>query len=439
MSVPAEKILSTRINHMENAMNKVELLVPAGDMDKLKIALRFGADAVYVGGRQFGLRAAAGNFDLDQLRKAIDLTHQQGKRIYLTLNAYLRPEDLAGVDGYLEALRPLATDGYIVSDPGVLMRVKHIDPQREIHLSTQANTTNAESCRFWQRQGVERVNLARELNIDEIRQIRRGSDIGLEVFVHGAMCVAYSGRCLLSTALTGRSANEGACAQPCRWNYALVEETRPGQYFPIEEDGRGTYIMNSRDLCLLDHVPDLIEAGVDSLKIEGRMKTLYYVAAVTRIYRAAIDRYLADPANYQCDPLWIEELDKVSHRPYTTDYLPADDAAVHTEDSRYRRTHDFIGVVREVAGDRVLLEGRNRFSIGDTIELIGPQMRQVTFTVPPCQDEQGEPVAVIQPNARVWMTIPGTVAVGDLLRREKSQPGWTVAGSTSDPLEKKPI
>jgi len=417
-------------------MNNVELLVPAGDMDKLKTALRFGADAVYVGGQQFGLRAAAGNFDFEELREAIELTHQQGKRLFLTLNAYLRPQDIADLDSYLEALRPLATDGYIVSDPGVLMRVKHIDPQREVHLSTQANTTNGESCRFWQQQGVNRVNLARELHLDEIRQIRQSSDIGLEVFVHGAMCVAYSGRCLLSTALTARSANEGACAQPCRWNYALVEETRPGQYFPIEEDGRGTYIMNSRDLCLLEQVPDLIEAGVDSLKIEGRMKTLYYVAAVTRIYRAAIDRYVADPGNYQCDPLWIEELDKVSHRPYTTDYLPADDASVHAADSRYRRTHDFIGVVRAVEGEQVLIEGRNRFAVGDTIELIGPQMRQESFVVPSCRNEQGDSVDVIQPNARVWMTIAGEVAEGDLLRREKIQPGWTVAGQPTQTEDK---
>lgn len=409
-------------------MDTIELLVPAGDMDKLKTALRFGADAVYVGGQQFGLRAAAGNFNLDQLSQAVDLTHDQGKRIYLTLNAYLRPDDFDELDDYLEALRPLGTDGYIVSDPGVLQRIKQVDPRREIHLSTQVNTTNGYSCRFWQQQGVDRLNLARELNLEEIRQIRSQSDIELEVFVHGAMCVAYSGRCLLSTALTARSANEGACAQPCRWNYALVEETRPGQYFPIEEDGRGTYIMNSRDLCLLDQVPDLIRAGVNSLKIEGRMKTLYYVAAVTRVYRAAIDAFLADPAGYQFDPAWREELDKVSHRPYTTDYLPADDAAVHAEDSRYRRTHDFIGVVRQVEEGRVLIEGRNRFKVGDEIELIGPKMCQHRFVVAPCEDEAGQPVATIQPNARVWLPFEGAVGVGDLLRREKDQPGWVSSG-----------
>ena len=417
-------------------MNTVELLVPAGDMDKLKTALRFGADAVYVGGQQFGLRAAAGNFSFAELKEAIALTHQQGKRLFLTLNAYLRPGDFSQLDEYLERLRPLATDGYIISDPGVLRRIKQMDPERELHLSTQVNTTNAESCLFWQQQGVDRVNLARELNFEEICHVRQQCHIDLEVFVHGAMCVAYSGRCLLSTALTARSANEGACAQPCRWNYALVEETRPGQYFPIEEDGRGTYIMNSRDLCLLDQIPALMKAGVNSLKIEGRMKTLYYVAAVTRVYRAAIDRYLADPENYCCDPLWVEELDKVSHRPYTTDYLPADDASVHAEDSRYRRTHDFIGVVRAVEQGRALIEGRNRFAVGDTIEVIGPQMRQSAFTVPPCHTEQGEPVSVIQPNARVWMSLPADTAQGDLLRREKTQPGWTVAGQPKTTEEK---
>jgi putative protease len=207
-----------------------------------------------------------------------------------------------------------------------------------------------------------------------------------------------------------------------------VEETRPGQYFPIEEDGRGTYIMNSRDLCLLDQVPDLIRAGVNSLKIEGRMKTLYYVAAVTRVYRAAIDAFLADPAGYQCDPAWREELDKVSHRPYTTDYLPADDAAVHAEDSRYRRTHDFIAVVRRVEEGRVLIEGRNRFKVGDEIELIGPQMCQHRFIVAPCEDEAGQPVTTIQPNARVWLPFDGAVGVGDLLRREKNNPGWVSSG-----------
>lgn len=411
----------------------IELLVPAGDMDKLKVALRYGADAVYVGGEQFGLRAAAGNFDLEQLKEALDLVHEHGKRLFLTLNAYVRPTEFEALNRYLEALRPLAIDAYIVSDPGVLQQIQAVDPQREIHLSTQANTTNGAACRFWQQQGVQRVNLARELSLAEITRIRAETTIGLEVFVHGAMCVAYSGRCLLSTALTARSANEGACAQPCRWNYRLVEETRPGQYFPIEEDARGTYLMNSRDLCLLEQLPQLLAAGVNSLKIEGRMKTLYYVAAVTRVYRAALDHYLADPEHYRCDPLWREELDKVSHRPYTSDFLPADRAEIHAADSRYRRSYDFIGIVRELAANGVArIEGRNRFCVGDEIELIGPAMRQQVLRVAPCTDGDGQAVSVIQPNAQVWMAVPPDAAVGDLLRRQKPHgDGWAVAGATT--------
>ncbi len=401
-----------------------ELLVPAGDMDKLKVALLYGADAVYVGGEQFGLRASAGNFSLADLSAAVTLVHQHGKRLFLTLNAYVRPSDMEQLDDYLEQLQVLDIDAYIVSDPGVLQRVRHLDPQREIHLSTQANTINGPACQFWQQQGVQRVNLARELNMTEIATIREQTEIELEVFVHGAMCVAYSGRCLLSTALTGRSANEGACAQPCRWNYALVEQTRPQQQFPIEEDRHGTYIMNSRDLCLLEQLPQLIAAGVNSLKIEGRMKTLYYVAAVTRVYRAALDSYLADAQNYCCDPLWRAELDKVSHRPYTGDFLPAEDAAVHSADSSYLRTHDFIGIVREVIMDGsqllVRVEGRNRFYRGDVIELIGPNMRQHEFCAPVCRDSDGNNVEIIQPNAQVWMPMPIEVAVGDMLRRQKA-------------------
>ena len=408
-------------------MTSIELLAPAGDMDKLKTALLYGADAVYLGGEQFGLRAAAGNFTLAQFKEAVTVTHGWGKRLYLTLNAYVRPSEFDLLDDYLEQLKPLAIDGYIVSDPGVLSRIRQLDPQREIHLSTQANTTNGYSCQFWQQQGVQRINLARELSLDEIAEVRRHSDVELEVFVHGAMCVAYSGRCLLSTAMTARSANEGACAQPCRWKYSLVEQTRPGQSFAIEEDERGTYIMHSRDLCLLDQIPDLVAAGVNSLKIEGRMKTLYYVAAVTRVYRAALDRYLADPQGYQCDPLWRQELDKVSHRPYATDFLPVDDAAVHAEDSRYRRSHDFIGIVRRIGEDgRALIEGRNRFFVGDEVDLIGPAMRQNTFRVADCCDDKQQPLSVIQPNAMVWTQLPAGAAVGDMLRRKKmTGSGWT--------------
>jgi len=397
-----------------------ELLAPAGDIDKLRVALDYGADAVYLGGEMFGLRAQAGNFDLEQLHRAVDETHARNKKLYLTLNAYLPQGQMHALDNYLEELRGLNIDAYIVSDPGVLSRVKAVDPRRELHLSTQANTLNAAACTFWQQQGVARVNLGRELTLEDIHSIRQNSSIGLEVFVHGAMCIAYSGRCLLSAAMTGRSATSGACAQPCRWNYALVEETRPKQAFGIEEDSGGTYIMNSRDLCLLEQIPALIAAGVDSLKIEGRMKTLYYVATVTRVYRAAIDACSADPDHYQGDPLWRAELDKVSHRPYTTTFLTPDDAAVHSEDSRYRRSHDFLGIVRaQRSATEFLVEGRNRFRCGDTIEVIGPDMRQTEVVVEDARTPTGEPCPVIQPNARVWLHLPAGSQVGDLLRGEK--------------------
>ncbi|MFO7831457.1 MAG: U32 family peptidase [Desulfuromonadaceae bacterium] len=405
-----------------------ELLAPAGDIDKLKVALEYGADAVYLGGDNFGLRAQAGNFDLGSLRKAVEETHKRGKKLYLTLNAYIFETQIPALEAYLEALRPLKIDAYIVSDVGVLSRIRDLDPQREIHLSTQANTLNAPACNFWHKYGIERVNLGRELPLHDIAAIRQGTDMGLEVFVHGAMCVAYSGRCLLSTALTGRSANSGACAQPCRWNYALVEETRKEQAFGIEEDHQGTYIMNSRDLCLLEYIPDLIGAGVNSLKIEGRMKTLYYVAAVTRVYRAAIDAYMADPERYHCDPLWREELDKVSHRPYTTDFLPPDDATIHHEDSRYRRSHDFLGIVREqLSATEFIIEGRNRFECGDSIEVIGPGMRQSEVVIHSARNLKDEPCAVIQPNARVRLELPPDTRPGDMLRREKpADQRWSI-------------
>jgi len=260
-----------------------ELLAPAGNLEKLETALLYGADAVYVGGEHFGLRAQADNFTLEQLARARDLTRRLNRRLYLTLNAYLAPGEMDACADYVERLRDLELDAYIVADPGVLALVRAIDPERELHLSTQANTTNAEAIRFWAGAGVKRVNLARELSLEEIRAVRKATEAELEVFVHGAMCVAYSGRCLLSAALTGRGANRGLCTQPCRWSYALMEKTRPGRYFSLEQDERGSYLLNSRDLCLLYQLPLLVEAGIDSLKIEGRMKSRYYVAAVTRV------------------------------------------------------------------------------------------------------------------------------------------------------------
>jgi putative protease len=409
---------------VDSIMKRPELLAPAGDMEKLETALAYGADAVYAGAARFGLRALAGNFDIDELARARRLVADRGKRLYLTLNAYLRPGELAAFEAYLEELRPLDLDAYIVSDPGVLEVVKRVDPGREIHLSTQANTTNASAVEFWRQAGVRRINLARELSLAEIRAIRGGTSAELEVFVHGAQCVAYSGRCLLSAALAARSANAGLCAQPCRWRYALVEETRPGQYLPVEEDERGSYVMNSRDLCLIQHLPQLIEAGVDSLKIEGRMKSRYYVAVVTRVYRAALDSFLADPAGYRFDLRWREELEKVSHRPYDSGFLSGGgESPVHHQDSRYRRSHDFVGVVVAVKGTgRGMVQARNRFFSGEVLELIGPEMRQAQFVAGGLVGENGRQLEVAQPNSQMEMDLPCGAQPGDLLRREKAGP-----------------
>lgn len=400
-----------------------ELLAPAGNLEKLETALLYGADAVYVGGEHFGLRAQADNFTLEQLARARDLTRRLNRRLYLTLNAYLAPGEMDACADYVERLRDLELDAYIVADPGVLALVRAIDPERELHLSTQANTTNAEAIRFWAGAGVKRVNLARELSLEEIRAVRKATEAELEVFVHGAMCVAYSGRCLLSAALTGRGANRGLCTQPCRWSYALMEKTRPGRYFSLEQDERGSYLLNSRDLCLLDQLPLLVEAGIDSLKIEGRMKSRYYVAAVTRVYREALDRYVENPDLWRPLADWQRELESVSHRPYSTGFfLGRDEPQLQPEDGGYIRHCDFVGEVVEVEKDgRGEVVGRNRFFPGEVLELIGPGMRQARFEVRKPAAGDGSSLSVVQPNARVWLPLPPGARAGDLLRRNRSE------------------
>jgi len=393
-------------------------------MEKLETALLYGADAVYCGIEQFSLRALAGNLTLDELPVACEKAHSLQKRLYLTLNVYLRPGEEVQARQLLHALKDIPVDAYIVSDPGMLLLVQEIDPQRELHLSTQANTTNAQAAQFWQRQGVKRLNLARELSLREMTEVCKSSSLEFEVFVHGAMCMAYSGRCLLSAELSGRSANSGTCSHPCRWKYSLQEETRPREFFPVEEDDRGTYIMNSRDLCLIEHLPKLIEAGADSLKIEGRMKSLFYVAVVVRTYRAALDAWQKDPSGFRVDPAWLRELDAVSHRPYGTGFLFADDPTfVHAADSKYIRDCDFVGIVREAATeDAWVVEGRNRFQAGDRLELIGPAMKQHEFVFQNAISQNGEELPTVQPNALVKMVLPAGAQPGDLLRRWR-EPG----------------
>ncbi len=404
---------------MNRQKKKPELLMPAGDLQKLKTAIRFGADAVYLGTEDFGLRAHAGNFNLEDLQTARELTREAGVAIYLTLNASLRPGEFVALEQLLERLKPLALDAYIVADPGVLTSIRKLDPHRPIHISTQANSCNPQTAEFWRLAGATRLNLARELTLDDIRAFAGQTELELECFVHGAMCVAHSGRCLISAALNERSANRGDCSQPCRWHYQLTEQTRPNEPMDIEEDFRGSYFFNSRDLCLVEQLPELIAAGVHSFKVEGRMKSLYYVATTARIYRDAIDRLWEDPA--AIDPRWREELEKVSHRPYDTGFLlGTEDAKVHPSDTHYIRTHDFVGFVRRDASG-LWVEGRNRFLLGDELELIGPRMRQETFIAADIRTFAGEELSAGNPNYQLRMPLPDWAAEGDLIRRRRPE------------------
>ncbi|MEI7816373.1 MAG: U32 family peptidase [Desulfuromonadales bacterium] len=407
-------------------MQTPELLAPAGNMEKLKIAIHYGADAVYLGGQAFGLRNKADNFSVEEMKSALDFCHSKGVKAYLTINSYPRNEALSELDEYLTQIAPLPFDAYIVADPGVIDAVRQISPERELHLSTQANTINWRSARFWQQQGVRRINLAREMSLENIREtVIAVPGMEFEAFVHGALCISYSGRCLISSMLTGRDANQGECTHPCRWSYHLVEESRPGEYFPVVEDENGTFIFNSRDLCLVEHIPAIVTSGVKALKIEGRMKGINYVASVLRVYRRALDEYLANPDGWKCRTEWMEELAKLSHRGYTTGFLFGQPQNVGQEyESAYIRSHDFVGVVDEVRDDGTLLISvRNRIKTADIIEFIGPGMRSDTlilqsfFTVP----ERGAAVQVetANPNSRILLTVPFKVQAGDLLRREK--------------------
>ena len=407
-------------------MHKPELLAPAGNMEKLKISLHYGADAVYLGGHSFGLRNMADNFSIEEMGSALDLCHRRGVKAYLTINSYPRNEMMSALEAYLKSVATLPFDAYIVADPGVIELVRSISPDRELHLSTQANTINLHSARFWQRQGIRRINLAREMSLENINEtVGAVPGMEFEAFVHGALCISYSGRCLISSMLTGRDANQGECTHPCRWNYHLVEESRPGEYFPVLEDESGTFIFNSRDLCLLEHIPALVESGVTSFKIEGRMKGINYVASVLRVYRQALDEYLADPVGWHCRPEWLEELAKLSHRGYTTGFLFGKPRSVGQEyDSSYIRSHEFVGLVEELRPDGLtLIEVRNRIRIGDELEFIGSGMRSERLIVDRLRllDQQGRPsdAESVNPNQRILMELPFAAVPFDIIRREK--------------------
>ena len=377
---------------------KIELLAPAGDMEKLKTAVSFGADAVYFGGEMFSLRAGAGNFTVEEIREAMDWLHANNAKGYMTINIYPHNGDISLLRDYIGRIKDIPVDAFLVSDPGVMGLIREQIPEAEIHLSTQANATNYLTAKFWASQGVKRIVCAREMSLEEIRIMRQElpEDIEIEAFVHGAMCISYSGRCLLSNFMAGRDANRGACTHPCRWKYALVEEQRPGEYYPIEEDEHGSYILNSRDLCMIDHIPELAEAGVYSLKIEGRMKSMYYVATVVTAYRAAIDEYLADPENYVFNETHFDELCKASHREFTHGFYfnkPTDKDQNYLT-SAYTRDYSFVGLVRETDKDSGLttVEQRNKFSVGETVEVFGPYTPYYEEVITEMYDEEGNAI-----------------------------------------------
>ena len=393
----------------------MELLAPAGNMEKLRYAVWYGADAVYAAYREFGLRAASENFDEAELKEAIDFCHKNGKKIYIPCNIYPGSADLAALPGYFEMLSALKPDGLIIADLGVMALAKRHAPKIPIHISTQANVTNYEAAKVYADLGASRIVLAREMPLKDIIDLRRKlpKEIELEAFAHGAMCVAYSGRCLMSAVMTGRSGNRGACAQPCRWEYALMESQRPGEYFPIEEDGRGTYLFNSKDLCLMPYLKELQEAGIASLKIEGRMKSFYYVACITRAYRRALDDLAA---GRPFDPQLMDELRAVSHRDYTTGFLfGVPDAAQNLEDGGYIRNTDVVAVADAQAG---WVTQKNKFLLGETLTVLAPGREPFEIKVEKMTDAEGNPIEAA-PRAEMKVFLGHDLPEHAILRREK--------------------
>ena len=407
---------------------KPELLIPAKDLEVLRTAVNFGADAVYIGGEAFSLRAKARNFSPDDMREGIAYAHERGVRVHVAANIYAHNQDLDEAKSYFEFLEGIGPDAVLIADPGMFMLAREHCPGIPIHISTQANSTNYGTFRFWHSLGASRVVCARELSLREIAQIRENTpgDLEIEAFIHGAMCISYSGRCLLSVWFTGRDANRGACTHPCRWKYAVAEESRPGEYLPVEENERGTYIFNSRDLCMIDHLPELARAGIDSLKIEGRMKTALYVASITRAYRRAIDDYLESDEKYTAGMDWYRrEIRKCTYRDFTTGFYfgrPDTQSMVYT-DNTYSSDAVFLGIVeeaREEAGDApgsVVIHQKNKFSVGDTIEIMRPDGNDRQARVLGMRGGDGEPVTCApHPGERIRLFLDAQACEGDLLR-----------------------
>lgn len=406
-------------------MREPELLVPASSLEVLKVAVIFGADAVYIGGEAFGLRAKAKNFSPEDMREGIAFAHTRDVKVYVTGNILAHNEDLEGVRKYFEELKDIKPDGLIISDPGVFQIAKEICPEIERHISTQANNTNYGTFNFWYQQGAKRIVTARELSLEEIRSIRKHipEDLEIETFIHGAMCMSYSGRCLLSNYLTGRDANRGACTHPCRWKYSVVEESRPGEYMPVYENERGTFIFNSRDLCMIEHLPDILNAGIDSLKIEGRMKTALYVATVARTYRKAIDDYRKDPELYQQNIPWYrEQISNCTYRQFTTGFFygkPTDEAQIY-DNNTYIQEYIYLGI----AGERdkrgyYSTEQRNKFCVGEEIEIMKPDGRNIPATVRAIFDNEGNSMeSAPHPKQKLWIDLTHEMDAFDILRKK---------------------
>ncbi len=402
-----------------------ELLVPAGSLEVLKTAVVFGADAVYIGGDAYGLRAKAKNFPGKDMRAGIQFAHAHGVKVHVTVNILAHNADLEGVEAYLHELKEMKPDALIIADPAVFGLAREICPEIDIHISTQANNTNYGAFLFWWKLGAKRVVCARELSLEEISQIRRRipEEMEMESFVHGSMCMSYSGRCLLSNYFTGRDANQGACTHPCRWNYAVVEESRPGEYLPVYENDRGTFLFNSKDLCMVGHIPELMEAGIDSFKIEGRMKNALYVATVARAYRNAVDDYMVSPQKYQDHlPWYLEQVSGCTHRAFTTGFYfgkPGAESQIYGN-STYVKAYTYLGIVEKVQDGLCKVEQRNKFSKGETIEVMKPNGRDVKVQIRRILDETGQECPSA-PHAKetLYVDLEGEGKEGDILRRRE--------------------
>ncbi|WP_160688933.1 U32 family peptidase [Clostridium sp. C2-6-12] len=405
-------------------MNRPELLAPAGNLEKLKTAINFGADAVYLGGNKLNLRAAADNFTIEELKEGLEYAHSRGRKVHVTLNVIPHNDDLIGIEEYIRELYEIGVDAVLIADPGIMSIVREVAPNLEIHLSTQASNLNYKSALFWHKIGIKRIVAAREMSLEELRELRNElpETCDIEAFVHGAMCMGYSGKCLLSNYITGRDSNRGTCTQPCRFKYHLYEEKEPGDYEKVNQGENGVYFMNSKDLCMIEHIPELVQAGINSLKIEGRMKSSYYVASVVKAYRQAIDRYMENPENYVYDPKWMEELEKPSHRPYTTGFYFDEEIRQNYETSAYIHNYDMVGVVLSYDKESKIatVHQRNKVCNGDLVEVLAIKGNNVITKLEDMKNEFGESIeSASHPQMVFTVKSDKELKVNDILVKEK--------------------